>query len=177
MTIKTQTLKRDWLRIVSAGLGFNVRVQKWLVSAGNHYVQHGDTSLLGWAMENSWNSGFKRDAMIKWIGKHLKVSINETGKGKVVCEITDKDRTKIDMGVAAGDLFYLDRDRADAKDAADYDLDKSAKSFVARAIKADVAELDVITAITKQYLAQAVKKADAEKPLFDQVDRKVVALG
>jgi len=172
MAKRTATLKRDFLAIVKAVTNSNMRVHRWLVECGKHYIAHGDTSLLGWAVENSWNTGMKRAAMMRWISKHLKVSVEDVGGGKVKCEVRNKDREAIDMGVASGDLFFLDVERAESSDT-EFDLAKAVKSLVSRALKADP-DLEQAT-IDAAVTAEFERRADGEQPLMDQVDHKGLA--
>ncbi|MHA2384522.1 MAG: hypothetical protein ACXACT_18280 [Candidatus Thorarchaeota archaeon] len=39
--------------------------------------------------------------------------MTEAGGGKVICEVNNRNRDTIDMAVAAGDLFYLNVDKAE----------------------------------------------------------------
>jgi hypothetical protein len=162
MAIKNniKSLKRAWVQTIAQQSKVSDRAHALLVKFGHHYVEHGDTSLLGWAVETTWNTGFKREAMISWVKKHLKVTINEVGGGRVVCEVTNKNRGIIDMAIAAGDLFYLNVDKAEKKETP-FDLPKSAKSIVTRAIKAEVSKADVLAAVSAAYDA-AVKPVDVD---------------
>lgn len=112
----TKGLKREWLSIITASVKTNIRAHNWLVKSGAHYVEHGDTSLIVWAMDNAWSSGMKRESMVRWIAKHLKVKITATSPKKAKAEVTNKNRDRIDMGVASGDPFYLDIKKAEKED-------------------------------------------------------------
>jgi len=172
--MKSATLKRDWSAMLKATTKVADRAQKLLVEFGKHYVAHGDTSLLGWAVETTWSTGFKREAMIKWVSKHLKVSITEAGKGKVTCEVKNKDRATIDMGVAAGDIFYHNVEKKAVEDK-EFDLAKAAASIVKRADKVDIG-VDAIIQAIRVAAAAAAEKAN-DKPVFDAAEKRVVALG
>jgi len=159
MSNTTKGLKRSWLQICAASLKVNDRAHLCLVKMAKHYVEHGDTSLICWAMDNAWSTGLKREAMIRWIAKYLKVKVTANVANKASAEVTNKNRDAIDMAVASGHPFYLDVEKK-ASEEADYDLDKSAKSFVARAIKADVSLADVNEAIRVAYTAKVAKVAE-----------------
>ncbi len=159
MAKKTNTLKREWTTMLTATTKASDRAQNLLVEFGKHYILHGDTSLIGWAVETSWSTGFKREAMMRWVYKHLKVQVTDTGKGKVQCEVKNKNRDIIDMGIAAGDLFYLDVERK-AKEDQDFDLPKSAASLVKRATKVDIGVDAIIQAIRVAAAAQDDKVAE-----------------
>jgi len=115
MARTTKTLKTEFLSIVKVAAKTSDRVQRWLVDAGDHYIQHGDTSLIGWAIENSWSSGMKREAMVRWVSRNLKITVVSAVKGKVTCEIRNKKRDTLDMIAAASDLFYLDVEKAEKR--------------------------------------------------------------
>jgi hypothetical protein len=154
MAKKTATLKREWVKLLVATTKVADHAQNLLVEFGYHYIQHGDTSLLGWAVETSWSTGFKRQAMMTWVKKHLKVSMTEAGGGKVICEVNNRNRDIIDMAVAAGDLFYLNMDKAEKKETP-FDLPKLAKTVAKRAIDNEVSLADLQAAIMAAYKAQA----------------------
>jgi hypothetical protein len=139
MAIKNniKSLKRAWVQVIAQQSKVSDRAHALLVEFGHHYVKHGDTSLLGWAVETTWSTGFKREAMMVWVKKHLKVSMTEAGGGKVICEVNNRNRDTIDMAIAAGDLFYLNVDKAEKKETP-FDLPKVAKNVAKKAIDNEV---------------------------------------
>ena len=159
MSNTTKGLKRSWLQICAASLKVNDRAHLCLVKMAKHYVEHGDTSLICWAMDNAWSTGLKREAMIRWIAKYLKVKVTANVANKASAEVTNKNRDTIDMTVASGSPFYLDVEKKVSDEAA-YDLDKTAKSFVTRAVKAEVSLTDMLEAIRKAHVAQVEKTAE-----------------
>ena len=165
----TKGLKREWLSICTASVKTNVRAHNWLVKSGGHYVEHGDTSLIVWAMDNAWSSGMKRESMVRWIAKHLKVKITATSPKKAKAEVQNKNRDRIDMAVAGGDPFYLDIEKAE-KEEADFDLEKLVLNLVKKAIKAnpDTNETVVNAAVDKAFRALGEKN---DKPVFDKIER------
>jgi hypothetical protein len=170
----TKGMKREWLSIITASVKTNVRAHNWLVKSGAHYVEFGDTSLIVWAMDNAWSSGMKRESMVRWIAKHLKVKITAAGPKKAKAEVTNKNRDRIDMGVASGDPFYLDVEKAEKEDT-EFDLDKLVLNLVRKAVKEnpDTDETVVKAAVEKAFRALAEKTTD--KPVFDQIERGNVA--
>jgi len=174
MVKKTATLKREWTKVITAVVKANDRAHNLLVEFGYHYIVHGDTSLIGWAIENSWSTGLRRDAMMTWVKKHLKVTVTEAGGGKVLCEVNNKNRVIIDMAVAAGDLFYLNVDKAEKKETP-FDLPKTAKSTVKKCIENEVSLADLQAAMAAAYhAAQPAEEGDEAPPVFDNGGLKAV---
>jgi len=170
----TKGLKREWLSICTASVKTNIRAHNWLVKSGAHYVEHGDTSLIVWAMDNAWSSGMKRESMVRWIAKHLKVKITATSPKKAKAEVTNKNRDRIDMGVASGDPFYLDVEKAEKEDK-EFDQDKAVLQLVKKAIKSnpDTDEAAIKASVEKAF--RSLGEAKSDKPLFDQVEHGNVA--
>lgn len=114
MARKAKTIQTMWDNVFKASDKLAERIHKLAVETLNHYREHGDTSLMAYAINGLQKRGTNRRALIQWFTRHAKVNLVVVDNQVKFVKREKVDHTKTDVDKAAASPFYED-DSADGR--------------------------------------------------------------
>lgn len=108
MAYKSKTITKRWDQVFGQADKLRDRIHKLAVITLDHYRQHGDTSLMAYAINGMQKRGVHRRALIQWFQKYGRVQGVVTGTELKFQKRPKADHTTIDVDKATASPFYDD---------------------------------------------------------------------
>lgn len=108
MAYKAKTITRMWDQAFAQADKLRDRLHKLAVITLTHYQEHGDTSLMSYAVNGLQKRGVHRRALIQWFQKYGRVVLTINGTEVKFVKKDGADHTTIDVDKANASPFYDD---------------------------------------------------------------------
>lgn len=108
MAYKSKTITKMWDQVFGQADKLRDRIHKLAVVTLDHYRQHGDTSLMAYAVNGMQKRGVHRRALIQWFQKYGRVQGLVQGDVLKFQKRPKADHTTIDIDKANASPFYDD---------------------------------------------------------------------
>lgn len=108
MAYKAKTITKMWDQTFAQADKLRDRLHKLAVITLTHYREHGDTSLMSYAINGLQKRGVHRRALIQWFQRYGRVVMTVNGTEVKFVKKDGADHTTIDVDKAAASPFYDD---------------------------------------------------------------------